>query len=660
MEKSHLHLEEKEGIKQKLISIYRDLQKFLQSEVYTKELQNELQQSNPDYLKVLEKRIRDMEKSDHGIVIAGETSAGKSTLINKILEKRIFKGRILESSSTICKIRNSERIKIVTECDTGEIEETDLTNKCELGSEKGVKVLRDSLKKVTDMTLSMKSIHHRSVDIGFPIPFLMGNVILVDTPGIGGSGKVTQKLMEYLPNALSFIFVINVASAGGMQSDRLPEILRSILLLQMDNEMPCFNPENVIFITNKWDSLNTNNTDEDSSDDDEETKVWENIKSNVKQRWPSVREENIFKMNLKDVSPQNDNSSTKQFKKFRTLLESSVKKAENIRVDQHIRFLQEILMNVSKGINARLELGKKSEKEQMELTKEHIKKINFLTDECRKVRDTLQKRIKKDIEGIAQGVYDYMSTDLGKDRILNPPGKPPIMEVEWHPQLFVMDINERINLHVVNVLKSSDIAQMFETVKKELASFYEKVSAALSDMENDWIEVGIDDTELSADTEVGGTNNSKASVVGVVLATSPLWLPLLAAGIGIVVAFVGLSIALSPVAIPLMKFLGRDARKRKIIDEEFNNRRNSVRSLICNELEVNCAGVMNKLIDKVTKDLLPKRIQALQKLIQQLSESRAEILENQELLEYLSKKQKDIEESLTELKICLTMQKGIS
>ncbi|XP_052691976.1 uncharacterized protein LOC128170026 [Crassostrea angulata] len=258
--------------------------------------------------------------------------------------------------------------------------------------------------------------------------------------------------------------------------------------------MPYFNPENVIFITNKWDSLNTNNTDEDSSDDDEETKVWENIKSNVKQRWPSVREENIFKMNLKDVSPQNDNSSTKQFKKFRTLLESSVKKAENIRVDQHIRFLQEILMNVSKGINARLELGKKSEKEQMELTKEHIKKINFLTDECRKVRDTLQKRIKKDIEGIAQGVYDYMSTDLGKDRILNPPGQPPIMEVEWHPQLFVMDINERINLHVVNVLKSSDIAQMFETVKKELASFYEKVSAALSDMENDWIEVGIDDT----------------------------------------------------------------------------------------------------------------------------------------------------------------------
>lgn len=43
----------------------------------------------------------------------------------------------------------------------------------------------------------------------------------MDTPGIGGSGRVTQKLMEYLPNAVSFVFVINVASAGGMQSDRV-------------------------------------------------------------------------------------------------------------------------------------------------------------------------------------------------------------------------------------------------------------------------------------------------------------------------------------------------------------------------------------------------------------------------------------------------------
>lgn len=50
----------------------------------------------------------------------------------------------------------------------------------------------------------------------------------MDTPGIGGSGKVTQKLIEYLPNALAFIFVIDVSSAGGMQKDRVKVLLSNV------------------------------------------------------------------------------------------------------------------------------------------------------------------------------------------------------------------------------------------------------------------------------------------------------------------------------------------------------------------------------------------------------------------------------------------------
>lgn len=49
------------------------------------------------------------------------------------------------------------------------------------------------------------------------------NTVLVDTPGIGPNVEITQKLMEYLPNAVSFIFVITVANAGGMQNDRVSQ-----------------------------------------------------------------------------------------------------------------------------------------------------------------------------------------------------------------------------------------------------------------------------------------------------------------------------------------------------------------------------------------------------------------------------------------------------
>lgn len=96
-------------------------------------------------------------------------------MINKILEKNIFKGKVLESTSTICKIRNSDRIRVITERVTGEKEEQDFTAECNLSSEEGVKMLRDFLEKRTDLTCMSSDENIRSVDIGFPIHFLEVN-----------------------------------------------------------------------------------------------------------------------------------------------------------------------------------------------------------------------------------------------------------------------------------------------------------------------------------------------------------------------------------------------------------------------------------------------------------------------------------------------------
>lgn len=83
---------------------------------------------------------------------------------------------------------------------------------------------------------------------------------------------------------------------------QLPEIIKAIVLLHLENEMPSFDPRNVIFITNKWDTLFS---EDDSSDEDEETKTWNTLKSDINRRCPLVREELIFKMNLKDVNIYN-------------------------------------------------------------------------------------------------------------------------------------------------------------------------------------------------------------------------------------------------------------------------------------------------------------------------------------------------------------------
>ena len=65
------------------MTLYQSLEQVLRSKNYDENLRNELQKSNPDYLKVLEKRKADMEKSDHSIVIAGKLLNVYSQLLKK-------------------------------------------------------------------------------------------------------------------------------------------------------------------------------------------------------------------------------------------------------------------------------------------------------------------------------------------------------------------------------------------------------------------------------------------------------------------------------------------------------------------------------------------------------------------------------------------------
>lgn len=45
----------------------------------------------------------------------------------------------------------------------------------------------------------------------------------MDTPGIGDidQKEVATRMMDYIPNAVAFVFVINVAAAGGIRKDRV-------------------------------------------------------------------------------------------------------------------------------------------------------------------------------------------------------------------------------------------------------------------------------------------------------------------------------------------------------------------------------------------------------------------------------------------------------
>lgn len=76
-------------------------------------------------------------------------------------------------------------------------------------------------------------------------------------------------------------------------------VLKTLDALLKNNEMTCFDPRDVIFVTNKWDTIKS---DDDDSSEDETTKTWKFLKTDIKKIWRSVKEENIFKMSLSKVN----------------------------------------------------------------------------------------------------------------------------------------------------------------------------------------------------------------------------------------------------------------------------------------------------------------------------------------------------------------------
>nr|XP_022312510.1 transmembrane GTPase fzo-like [Crassostrea virginica] len=630
MEDVKCSLDAKNSFQESVTALYQTLILFLNGEEYGEDLRKELLVSDPDLIEILNKRIKDLTKADHGIIIAGETSSGKSTLINTILGKKNFKVRNRESTSTICKLRNSKTIRIIAERISGETSLTELD--CDPETEDGENEIRQILKELTDVTAQSDSKMNNCVDIGLPIPLLTGNTILVDTPGIGGSGEFTPKLMEYLPNAVSFIFVINVGSAGGMQRDRLPVVLKTLDALLKNNEMTCFDPRDVIFVTNKWDTIKS---DEDDSSEDETTKTWEFLKTDIKKMWRSVKEENIFKMSLSKISLKDADSSSTEFKNFKDTLKRNIKKTENARVVQHLGFLHNILGNISRGINERLNLVKISEDKQNEMAAKNKAKMERLLLSCNQARFSLEKKITSARENIAERCFNFMSTDNGKNTILNPEGHPPLMTFPFTQKMFRLEVNCRVSMYVKNVLQSEDVLNEFKSIITEIDQFYKEISTELAENEECKMNEIYDDFNESVITD---SDTKTTKVVGIVLASAPLWLPLVA-----------VSVAFSPLLIPAVAYLQLSDKKKVVIDNEYENCKLTIRGMISSRLESSYGVFLRKLIEKVFVSDLPKQIQFLETLTQQLLEKRNEILASQDLLYTLKERVASMMSGIAEL-----------
>ena len=49
--------------------------------------------------------------------------------------------------------------------------------------------------------------------------------MIVDSPGVRESNKVSRQLEHYMSRAFGFIYVINISNAGGIRKDRVSQFI---------------------------------------------------------------------------------------------------------------------------------------------------------------------------------------------------------------------------------------------------------------------------------------------------------------------------------------------------------------------------------------------------------------------------------------------------
>ena len=131
----------------------------------------------------------------YNIFFSGETSAGKSSLLNLLLGSDCLPHSLLTCTTTICRLRNKDEKKIII------TDKANVTTELDLHQDVDAAWVKSELKKYVGSGVDYDQYNY--VDIHWPIPILKRHTIIVDTPGIGSNDELTKRVYEYLCKAVA-------------------------------------------------------------------------------------------------------------------------------------------------------------------------------------------------------------------------------------------------------------------------------------------------------------------------------------------------------------------------------------------------------------------------------------------------------------------------
>ncbi|XP_027059587.1 uncharacterized protein LOC113686190 [Pocillopora damicornis] len=203
--------------RRKLLDLYKRTEQFMGQ--FEEDFLEIFQKSFEDLNKSLQERKQNVEPSDQYVVlVAGETSAGKSSVINLILGEDLLPSKTLSTTSTICELKYGEKPMVgVHYKPTG----TKIPEPAFHELNNGRKTFKEQIEKFVYAKEDREKAPYEKIELFFPHPLFKENVMIVDSPGVGESDVMSSFVLNYLPRAFCFMYVLSASNAGGIQPDRV-------------------------------------------------------------------------------------------------------------------------------------------------------------------------------------------------------------------------------------------------------------------------------------------------------------------------------------------------------------------------------------------------------------------------------------------------------
>lgn len=405
--------------RQKLVSVIRDMRSIIhrQSEDLERTRDSILVQgllktegTSEDLSEDCKTHIQALKKGECVFLVAGETSAGKSSVLNLLFGEEILPVHNNSSTSTITVIRYhpEKHVRIVYKQDIPDaVFELDKE-----GLEK--------LHAVAFMKSASEREHHniQQVQVFLPLPLLQSGLVLVDTPGIGENEFLEKELTNFIHDhtIMGFMYIIKTDNAGGVQEDRLLGLLKIVLEMQrsMDparKKLVQFDPKSALFVCNRVDLV----------DNKELEQVKQNAIDKLNECWPGFDKSQVVFFSTakahRDVNADEDYIND-NYKELLDALKNMFISSLERRIKQTYRWIENVLKRIIHHLRTvvkRLDLSDMDLRFKSETARA---KLSSLKQKSDVVFDNLKATLDEECSVIRRELKEFLDSEYCRNKLL--------------------------------------------------------------------------------------------------------------------------------------------------------------------------------------------------------------------------------------------------